>query len=103
MEIDLIKNLCIQKKIKWSTHVAMRIQERGISRKDVINCLEKGEIIEDYPTDYPHPSCLVFGYTLDNRIIHVVVGCDEENLYIITVYYPSSNKFHEDMKTRKEH
>ncbi|WP_029470143.1 DUF4258 domain-containing protein [Blautia producta] len=64
--------------------------------------LQRGEIIEDYPTDYPHPSCLVFGYTLDNRIIHVVVGCDEENLYIITVYYPSLNKFQEDMKTRKE-
>lgn len=103
MDIDLIKNLCVQRRIKWSTHVAMRIQERGISRADVINCLENGEIIADYPTDYPHPSCLVFGYTLDNRIIHVVVGCDEENLYIITVYYPSLSKFQEDMKTRKEH
>ena len=103
MNIDLIKKLCVQRRIKWSTHVAMRIQERGISRVDVINCLENGEIIENYPTDYPHPSCLVFGYTLDNRIIHVVVGCDEENLYIITVYFPNLGKFQEDMRTRKEH
>lgn len=52
--------------------MAIRIQERCISRKDVVNCLQNGEIIEDYPTDFPHPSCLVFGNTLDNKIIHVV-------------------------------
>ncbi len=61
-----------------------------------------GEIIEDYPNDYPNPSCLMFGYTLNNRVIHVVIGYDVENIYIITAYYPNTDKFELDMKTRRE-
>lgn len=102
MILDKIKELCIERKLKWSSHAASRIQERGISRVDVINCLENGEIIEDYPTDYPHPSCLVFGYTIQGKIIHVVAGCDQENVYVITAYFPNVEKFEADMKTRKE-
>jgi hypothetical protein len=83
MVLDKLKELCKERKIKWSSHAASRIQERGIGRVDVINCLEKGAIIEDYPTDYPHPSCLVLGHTILGEIIHVVAGCDQENLYII--------------------
>ena len=38
------------------------MQERDISRADVKNGIATGEIIEDYPEDYPNPSCLIFGY-----------------------------------------
>lgn len=102
MEIEVLRQLCEYRRIKWSAHAAARIQERGISRNDVINCIKQGEIIEDYPTDYPNPSCLIFGYTMDNRVVHVVVGCDGEYLYIITAYYPNTIKFQEDLKTRRE-
>jgi uncharacterized DUF497 family protein len=102
MILDKIKELCIARKLKWSSHAASRIQERGISRVDVIHCLNNGEVIEDYPADYPHPSCLVFGYTMQGDIIHVVVGCDQETAYIISAYFPNIEKFERDMKTRKE-
>ena len=49
-----------------------RMQEREISRADVKKCVLEGEIIEDYPDDFPHPSCLIFGYTINDKIIHVV-------------------------------
>ena len=45
---------------------------------------------------------LVFGHSVNNRIIHVVVSLDKENIGIITVYYPSTEKFESDLKTRKE-
>ncbi|MDR0949938.1 MAG: DUF4258 domain-containing protein [Lachnospiraceae bacterium] len=64
MILDKIKEFCIERRLKWSSHAASRMQERRISRVDVIHCLNNGEIIEDYPADYPHPSCLVFGYTM---------------------------------------
>ena len=48
------------------------MQERDISRADVKKCVLEGEIIEDYPDDFPHPSCLIFGYTINDKIIHVV-------------------------------
>ena len=54
-----------------------------------------------YPDDFPHPSCLIFGYTVNKKIIHVVVSMDEKNIGIITVYYPNTEKFENDLKTRK--
>lgn len=67
--------------------------ERDIKRADVKNCILNGEIIEEYPNDFPNPSCLVLGMTLKNIYLHAVVGVDDENMYIITVYYPTPDKF----------
>ena len=86
-----VRNKCTEGKIKWSAHAAARIQQRGISRNDVISCIENGEIIEEYPDYWLNPACLIFGYAVDNKILHVVVG-----------YYPDSGTFEADMKTRKE-
>lgn len=102
MQIDHIRMLCETRKIRWSVHASARIQECGIERIDVLNCLMYGEIIEDYPDDFPYPSCLVYGYTMNNRIIHTVVGCDDKYLYVITAYFPNTSKFEKDLKTRKE-
>lgn len=57
------------------------MQERDISRLDVKNGIATGEIIEDYPDDYPNPSCLIFGYNVNGHILHIVVGCDNINIY----------------------
>ena len=34
-----------------------------------------------------------FGYNISGQILHIVVGCDSINVYIITAYYPDTNKF----------
>ncbi|MFW5670600.1 MAG: DUF4258 domain-containing protein [Acetivibrio ethanolgignens] len=80
----------------------MHIRERYISRIDVKKCIMEGEIIEDYPDDYPHPSCLIFGDNNVGKIIHVVVGTDEEYVYIITAYYPNTEKFDKDLRRRRD-
>ena len=102
MILDTIKQLCLERKVKWSTHAAARIRERGLRRDDILTCIKDGELIEDYPEDFPHPSCLIYGHAVDERIIHVVAGCDEEYVYIITAYIPNLQKFESDLKTRKE-
>ena len=58
---------------------------------------------EDYPDDFPHPSCLVFGYTVNKKVIHAVISLDTKNdsIGIITVYFPNTDKFENDLKTRK--
>jgi hypothetical protein len=101
MNIDIIKKLYSDEKIKWSTHCLERMQERDIGIADVESCILSGEIIEDYPDDFPHPSCLVFGNTVEKRVLHVVVGTDNDFLYIITAYFPNTTKFMEDLKTRR--
>lgn len=103
MHIEEIQELCNKSKIKWSIHCLERMQERDIRRADVKECLLKGEIIEDYPEDYPHPSCLIFGYTVENKVIHVVVGNDGQYIHVITAYFPNTEKFENDLKTRKGH
>ena len=101
MKIEEIQKLCSQSKIKWSGHAAERIQQRGISREDVLNCIMDGEIIEDYPDYWLNPACLIFGYSVNNKILHVVVGIDDY-IHIVTAYFPDKTKFEADMKTRKE-
>lgn len=49
-----------------------------------------------------NPSCLIFGYNVNGRILHIVAGCDNINIYIITAYYPDTKKFENDLKTRRK-
>lgn len=103
MDIEAIRCLYKKDKIKWSSHCLERMQERDISIKDIGSCITTGEIIEDYPDDFPYPSCLIFGHSVQRKTLHTVVGSDTEMLYIITAYYPNTEKFMEDLKTRREH
>lgn len=99
--IEEIRKLCGQSKIKWSAHASARIQQRGISRQDILNCVMGGEIIEQYPDHWLNPACLIFGYNVNNRVIHVVAGLDDY-VHIVTAYYPNEEKFESDLRTRKE-
>jgi len=102
MEIEKFKKFCVEGKILWTTHGLARLQERDISVADVKNCIMNGEIIEEYPTDFPHPSALIFGKNLREKILHVVCGIDENFLYLITAYEPTTEKFLEDLRTRRQ-
>lgn len=101
MRIERVREYSDKNEIKWSVHCLERMQERDISRSDVKECIATGEVIEDYPEDFPNPSCLIFGYTSDKEVLNIVVGMDENSLYIITVYFPNTTKFEEDLKTRR--
>ena len=102
MTIDEIRKLAATRKIQWTNHCAKQMVERDISRLDVFRCIEEGEIIEDYPNAFPYPCSLVFGYAIDGRTIHIVVGSDGEKLYIVTAYIPNIVKFEADLKTRRK-
>ena len=83
MNLEIYQKLCAESKILWTQHCLQRMQERDISRADVKNGIATGEIIEDYPDDFPNPSCLIFGYNVNGRILHIVAGCD--NIPFLTV------------------
>ena len=102
MNLEIYQKLCSESKVLWTQHCLQRMQERDISRADVKNGIATGEIIEDYPDDFPHPSCLIFGYTINDKIIHVVAGSDGKYIYIITAYFPNTIKFEKDLKTRRK-
>ena len=102
MDIHKIQTLFQNRSVKWSTHCLERMQERDILRDDVISCVLRGEIIEDYPNDFPYPSCLIFGYTTQDKVLHIVIGAVETTADVINAYNPSTDKFEADLRTRKE-
>jgi hypothetical protein len=102
MTIDVLKKLCADKdNIYMTHHVSKRCEKRSISGKDIINAILNGEIIENYPEDYPFPSALVLGYSMENKELHVVAGVGDNTLWIITAYFPDNDKWESDYKTRK--
>lgn len=85
-----------------SDHVAMRFRQRGLKVKNIRFAVNNGEIIEQYPDDYPFPSCLILGKTIDGKYIHVVMSDEGKMSRIITAYYPDPNKWDDQLKVRKE-
>lgn len=102
MKIEQIRELYNCHKVMWTQHSMQRLGNRNISIDDVSACINNGKIIEEYPEDYPHPSCLVFGCDIGGEYLHVVVGCDDQMVYVITAYRPTEDKFEADGMTRKE-
>ena len=101
MEINDIKSLCNDRNIEVTSHFLNRCYERGITYSDIKYVILTGTIIEHYEDDYPYPSCLICGKTINNRILHVVVGIGDNKLWLITAYQPSLDKWYEDRKTRR--
>lgn len=87
--------------IEMSSHANIQCIKRIIDSKDVLNVLQHGEIIEHYPKDYPFPSCLELGLSLSGKPLHVCCAIGNGKLWVITAYYPTEDKWENDMKTRK--
>lgn len=102
LDINKIRQLVEKEKIRWTNHVMIRLLQRNITQQDVEKALSNGEIIEEYESDYPYPSCLVYGVNLDSKVLHVVCGSNGDELWIITAYYPDDIEWEKDLKTRKE-
>lgn len=102
LNIDKIKLLVKKGKLRWTNHIVIRLIQRGITQGDVEEALKTGEIIENYPNDYPYPSCLIYGINLNGEVIHIVCGSNDSELWLITAYYPDKKEWKNDLKTRKE-
>ena len=85
-----------------SDHAAMRFRQRGLKVKDIRCAVNNGEIIEQYPEDFPFPSCLILGKAADEKIIHVVMSDEGKMSRIIIAYYPDPDKWDSQLKVRKE-
>lgn len=100
MKIEELRALCQDDTMMITQHLLLRMQERGILYADVTATIMAGEIIEQYPDDYPYPSCLVLG--IPGKPLHLVCGIGSGRLWVITAYYPDPTKWETDLKTRKE-
>jgi len=62
---------------------------------DVYHSVVRGEVIEDYPSDTPYPSCLIFGQTASGVAVHSVwaYNIDSRWAVLITVYRPDPRRW----------
>jgi hypothetical protein len=85
----------------YRQHAIKRMFERGMTEIDVDSALSNGRVIENYPNDYPLPSCLWLGYS-DHRPIHIVFADHHQRgeRIIITVYEPNPSQWSTDFSKR---
>ena len=100
-DIESIRAMIVGNAAKFTQHFKIRIKERGIRFSEVKQALLSGEIIEQVLDDQPIPSVLVLGYAND-KPLHVVVGIDDDLIWLITTYIPSNEIWKNDYKTRKD-
>lgn len=102
INIEELRKINSAENIIVTAHGRKRMVERGIFLRDVMNVIDRGEIIEQYPDDFPFPSCLILGLSVNERYLHVVVSLNDGNIHLITAYYPDPREWERDMKTRRE-
>jgi len=88
--------------IIFSGHAIRQMFHREIAKNDVLEVINNGQVIVDYPDDNPYSSCLILGFVNDSPI-HVVYAFDRENKtgIVITAYIPNSRLWTEDFKLRR--
>jgi Domain of unknown function (DUF4258) len=79
---------------EFTRHALKRAIERNISEKEIKEAGLTIEVIEDYPDDKYSPSCLLLGFTQEDRILHIQVSTvDSDLVKIITLYEPDSDQW----------
>ena len=101
IDIKELRAMNVPERIAVTEYARLRLIERNISLEDVMLCIGNGEIIEQYEMDKPFPSCLILGFSVKGKYLHVVVSSDGDYIHLITAYYPGIDRWEDDFKTRK--
>ena len=82
-------------RLRSTQHGNLEAAADGLSESEIHYSVLHGEIIEDYPDDYPLPSCLIFGRAPDGRPIHSVWAYNRETqqAIMVTVYRPHPSRW----------
>ena len=97
MNLDELHRLCHSQTMIVTAHCMERIIKRSIELSEVTQAIMKGEVIEDYPDDYPYSSALILGNGL-----HVVADTGDGRFWLITAYRSDAEQWENDLKTRRE-
>jgi hypothetical protein len=102
IDINEVRWLAENGVLQWTLHIHEKMESRGITREEVEHSLLSAElVIEQYPDDRPHASCLVMGIAPNGEKLHVVCAPNENELWLITCYYPDLIRWESDFVSRK--
>ena len=103
IDIERLRDYFQHDTVFVTAHAAERFHQRGIKMTDIEHAVRTGEIIEQYPADYPCPSCLILGDDRQGRKIHACLSDEGTSSRVITAYYPDPVQWSENLKYRKDH
>ncbi len=92
-EIKWIQDKISKDEYYFSKHGDQERKNDNLTISEVEEALLNGIILEQYEDTGRGESCLVVGFTIFGKPIHIVCGEMEGELAIITVYIPSPPKF----------
>ncbi len=99
--IEDIREKVEKGQFEFSQHAVDQSIIRRISVQEMREAIARGEIIDDYPDDKYGPSCLILGFTLSDRPVHIQCSYPSRPMIkIVTVYEPDA-KLWIDYKIRK--
>jgi Domain of unknown function (DUF4258) len=103
MHIAVIREAILAHRVRITDHADEEANADGLKLDDVYFSVANGEIIENYPSDRPFPSCLILGATEEKAPIHSVWAYNPLNRWavLVTMYRPDPNRW-VDYRKRKE-
>lgn len=103
MEIVDIIEAIRANRVRITDHADTEAHADRLSLDEICFSVFCGEIIEDYPTDKPYPSCLIYGQTFNGDPVHSVWAYNQQNRWaiLITVYRPDPHRWIDWRKRRR--
>ena len=95
MNLTDIINAIQAERINITQHARKEAKDDNLMLDKIFFSTQHGEIIENYPTDKPYPSCLISGKTQEGKPVHSVwaYATDSQIGILITVYRPDSERW----------
>lgn len=95
MDIQDIIQAIDSSQYRITDHADEEAQADRLKFDEILDSVRSGEVIEDYPTDRPYPSCLIYGSNAVDEPIHSVWAYNETNHWavLITVYRPDPTRW----------
>jgi hypothetical protein len=91
--IEGIRDRARREAIRITAHAHVEMVEENIALAEVLEALDNGHVLEDYPEHRRGACCLISGRTVANRPLHVVCTSSQPIVVIITVYQPKRPKW----------
>jgi len=99
--LEEIRTKIRNSQFEFSEHAVDQSIIRHISVQEMREAIAEGEVIEEYPNDKYGPSCLILGFTLAERPLHIHCSYPSRALVkIITLYRPNPQRWI-DFKIRR--
>ena len=88
-----IRNRVHTEEFRVTQHAQQEMAEETITLAEVLEAIETGIILENYPQHKRGACGLITGQTAGNRHLHIVCTTTGPTLIIITVYEPKPPKW----------